>query len=225
MKREVNNIFHKFSPQKIYINQSLNELFNIELSVTAYLYSENQIVINIEIISDSLSSPCKIKVEYVDKFDVTIEQRIVHIINNEKFDGIDAFQFRLNSREDLTNISALKIFPTNDYLQSADFKENLLPLVGLDYGNRRTFVNMLEIGKIVFLKREETNPYDSNAIAVFDEHNNHLGYIARDCAAVLNKFVKNNLVQSSMVSQIKRKSILLYMDVDILVGSVIQPIK
>lgn len=56
-------------------------------------------------------------------------------------------------------------------------------VVGDHIGDRRYWIEELELATPVRLEREPRNPYDSNAIAVFDPKLRQLGYLKREVAA------------------------------------------
>jgi hypothetical protein len=56
-------------------------------------------------------------------------------------------------------------------------------VVGDHIGNRGNYIDRLSLGVRVVLRREPSNPYDRNAVAVWDAHGNQLGYLKRDVAA------------------------------------------
>lgn len=57
-----------------------------------------------------------------------------------------------------------------------------------------------ERGEGVMLQREAHNPYDKNAVMVLGPYEEHLGYIAREKAAVLAHFMDAGVIYLAKVS-------------------------
>ncbi|MEC5424278.1 HIRAN domain-containing protein [Virgibacillus sp. C22-A2] len=63
-------------------------------------------------------------------------------------------------------------------------KKEKLPVVGVARPERKEFVNQIEIGDELLLKRDAENPYDKNAILVVDNGGNTIGFIGKDWASI-----------------------------------------
>lgn len=59
---------------------------------------------------------------------------------------------------------------------------NKISVVGINYYNRRKFINNLSIGDELYYKRNYNNKYDYNCIEIYDKDNNMIGYISSDFA-------------------------------------------
>ncbi|MES2766049.1 MAG: HIRAN domain-containing protein [Bacteroidota bacterium] len=62
-------------------------------------------------------------------------------------------------------------------------------IAGTQFRKLGDIENVLKTGETLLLKREANNKYDSNAIAIYDERNTHLGYIPRDTNAILARLM------------------------------------
>lgn len=65
-------------------------------------------------------------------------------------------------------------------------------VAGVNYEGRQEYVARLNDNTKVMLKREKNNPYDENAVgvcAVFDEGIRKIGYLPRDLARDISKFL------------------------------------
>lgn len=58
-------------------------------------------------------------------------------------------------------------------------------IVGVTFNGRQRFIPGLRTGEELQVKRESWNPYDKNAIAVYDGRGNQLGYISKELASDL----------------------------------------
>ncbi len=58
-------------------------------------------------------------------------------------------------------------------------------VVGVTYENRQTVVARLEVGEEVYLVREPSNAFDSNAIKVIRQNGMQVGYLSRELATTL----------------------------------------
>lgn len=61
----------------------------------------------------------------------------------------------------------------------------ILPVVGMTYNGRQAVIANLKPDEQLILRREPTNPYDRNAIAVDRKTGEQIGCIDRNIAAVL----------------------------------------
>ena len=75
-----------------------------------------------------------------------------------------------------------------------------MKVVGVSFEGRQTPISELTINNALYLKPEPDNRYDSNAIQVFDENDNRLGYIPKQFA----KLLKNKITDRHKVSEFKR---------------------
>ena len=58
-------------------------------------------------------------------------------------------------------------------------------IAGVSFGNRQSTIALLKVGEEVLLIREAENVYDENAIRVYREDGNDLGFIPKELAAKL----------------------------------------
>lgn len=65
-------------------------------------------------------------------------------------------------------------------------------VVGEFIGNRSDLIGRLSIGERVILRGEPGNPVDPNAVAVFDQSGNQLGYLKRDVASWFVRILEQN---------------------------------
>ena len=74
---------------------------------------------------------------------------------------------------------------------------------------RQALIKHLKIGQPVFCIREPNNPYDKNAIAVYDTEKNQLGYLSTDLADSfardMDKGLKLTVTISSLTGGFLRK--------------------
>ena len=66
-----------------------------------------------------------------------------------------------------------------------DMDEFYTKIAGITFNGRQRFVPYLNVGDHLRVVREPNNEYDSNAIAIYDKHQNQLGYIGKNVAASL----------------------------------------
>lgn len=79
-------------------------------------------------------------------------------------------------------VSSRKQVTANNPAQ-VDLPRYTFRVVGDHVGNRSDFIRTLRPGDALRLIREPSNPYDSNAVAVYDSSQRQLGYLKREVAA------------------------------------------
>jgi len=100
--------------------------------------------------------------------------------NNNKI-GEDVYQYKVNLDYEKES---------KDIKQKDDGyipKEICAKIVGVTVENRQSTVEKLKVGEIVVLIREPNNQYDKDAIAVYNESSEMLGYIPKDIESDLAK--------------------------------------
>ena len=73
------------------------------------------------------------------------------------------------------------------------FEPIRLPLAGVMHQNRRRTVQRLALGEPVWLRRDPTNSFDPNAIAVGTQTGKRLGYVGRNVATGLAPYMDEHL--------------------------------
>lgn len=131
-------------------------------------------------------------------------------IDDKTFDGITAKQIRLNNN----HLKALKnchirTYPTNTYLESKLFSSMTLVQVGLNFGDRRKFIDKLKIGDSVTLELDSYNEFDKFAVKVLDSKENHIGYLSSDCAFIYNQFANDSQTKIAIILKINKSTIYL----------------
>lgn len=58
-------------------------------------------------------------------------------------------------------------------------------LAGVTYDHRQDFIKLLKVGQLLKIRRKPDNPYDANAIAVYDNRYRQLGFLPRNVASQL----------------------------------------
>jgi HEAT repeat protein len=71
-------------------------------------------------------------------------------------------------------------------------------VAGVTYENRQRYVKNLQVGDKVFLEHEPENPFDYNAIAVYDNRHNKLGYIPKDISPHYVHYFSNRAISGSV---------------------------
>ena len=66
--------------------------------------------------------------------------------------------------------------------------------MGTSFDGRQQLIKNLSIGQALILVREPENEYDPNAIAIYNQSDEHLGYVAKETAAKINNDVKQGNV-------------------------------
>jgi hypothetical protein len=74
----------------------------------------------------------------------------------------------------ISNLESVNIRPSKEQI----------PVVGIQFKERKPFVNALIEGEKVFLHRDINNEYDKNAIKVLNLQDNFLGYMAKEWASI-----------------------------------------
>ncbi|NLP46782.1 MAG: hypothetical protein GX347_07050 [Epulopiscium sp.] len=84
-------------------------------------------------------------------------------------------------------------------------KNEKLPVVGITIANRKKYVDNIEIGEEVYLKRELDNKYDVNAIQVLDLNGNLLGYISAEWAVIYSYKLELGMKYTAVVTKKEQK--------------------
>jgi hypothetical protein len=71
-------------------------------------------------------------------------------------------------------------------------------VAGVTYENRQQHVKNLHVGDKVFLEHEPENPFDYNAIAVYDNRHNKLGYIPKDISPHYVHYFSSGVMSGSV---------------------------
>ena len=62
----------------------------------------------------------------------------------------------------------------------------IIPILGVNIGSRKQYINSLNKGEEIFLVREPNNAYDSYAIKVINKDGHDLGYVKKEWAAIFS---------------------------------------
>ena len=84
----------------------------------------------------------------------------------------------------------------------SDFFQFHTKIVGVTFEGRQRFVVRLRRGEQLKLVRQPNNPYDPNAIAVFDSQGNQLGYIRRELAAEMAYKMDRGIQYTAEVTEV-----------------------
>lgn len=197
------------STNKLFIFPELNKRFGFNL-VSSYFNNDYVHYINLEIIGDELYGKFQINIDIYDdegNFKMPISKTS---IDGKTFDGITAQQIRLSNKhlEALENCH-IRIYPTNTYLESKLYNSMTLVQVGLNFGNRREFIDKLKIGDSVTLELDSYNKFDKFAVKVLDSKENHIGFLSSDCAFIYNQHSKDNKIKTATILKINKSTIYL----------------
>lgn len=193
--------------KNIYTFPHLNKRFGFEL-FCSYFKSNTDHFINIEIIGEELYGKFNINIDMYSE-DGAIRKSLGNInIDGKTFDGITANQIRLPNNYLLSQGSChIRIYPTNEYLVGNLYRAMTLVVVGINFSNRRKHVDRLVVGDLVTLRLEPHNEFDKFAVKVMDSADNHIGYLAKECAFIYNQHVKDNEVKTTTILKKKRSSL------------------
>ncbi|MCM3745363.1 HIRAN domain-containing protein [Sporosarcina luteola] len=194
---------------KILTFPKLNERFGINL-VHSFFQDDYSSNIYMEVIGDELYGKFKINIDIYDENGTLIMPIKSIPIDGSTFDGITANRIRLNNRHlDALEKCHIRIYPTNSYLDDKHFTSMTLIHVGLNYGDRRNYIDKLNIGDFVTLTLDKYNEFDKFAVKVSDSNGNHIGYLNSDCAFVYNQFLQDDGEKKACILKINKSSIYL----------------
>lgn len=187
----------------------LNKMFGINI-VHSYFKGNYTSNINIEIIGEELYGKFKINIDIYDENGTLIMPIQSISIDGKTFDGITAQQIRLydNHLDALENYH-IRIYPTNSYIEDKHFTSMTLIHVGLNFGDRRNYIDKLSIDDSVILTLDKYNEFDKFAVKVSDSNGNHIGFLSSDCAFVYNQFIQDNDEKKADILKINKSSIYL----------------
>lgn len=197
------------STSKILTFPRLNERFGINI-VHSYFEGDYSSNINIEIIGEELYGKFKINIDIFDENGTLIMPIYSFPIDGKTFDGITAQQIRLYDKHlNALEKHHIRIYPTNSYLEDKHFTSMTLVHVGLNFGDRRNYIDKLSIGDFVILTLDKYNEFDKFAVKVSDSNGNHIGFLNSDCAFIYNQFIQDNDERKASILKINKSSIYL----------------
>ena len=83
----------------------------------------------------------------------------------------------------ILNRSGSSTAPNVEWQPTSDEPRYTFRVVGDQYEGRSQWIDRLNLGDPVSIIREPSNPYDENAVAVFDTNRHQIGYLKREVAA------------------------------------------
>lgn len=81
----------------------------------------------------------------------------------------------------------------------------VLPVVGINFFQRKKLVDNLINGERVFLKRDPENPYDKNAIQVINKQGRQVGFISKDWAPIYAQKIDIGMTFETVVRSKEKK--------------------
>ncbi|MDP2181187.1 MAG: single-stranded-DNA-specific exonuclease RecJ [Actinomycetota bacterium] len=97
---------------------------------------------------------------------------------------------------------AEEIIAREEYAGIEDADSFHTKLAGVTFEGRQGMVARLSPGSPLRLVRQPENPHDANAIAVYDPHGDHIGYLNRRLAAVLAAVIDAGVGYDSEVTEV-----------------------
>ncbi|MEC0089900.1 HIRAN domain-containing protein [Paenibacillus macquariensis] len=96
-----------------------------------------------------------------------------------------------------------------EHSRDKGYPSNNIPLIGITIPDRKVYVKLLTELEQVYFERDQDNPYDRNAIKVVNSNGNHLGFVAKDWAAIYAMKLDLGMQYDVRVKSIQEKVITL----------------
>lgn len=194
---------------EIRIYPQVNKKFGIDIVCSFFEY-EFLDFLNIEILGDTLYGEFIINIDIYNNAGYFLGNISMIPIKGELFDGISAHQIVIrNSDLELMKKGHIRIYPTNKYLEDSKYEEMKLVQVGINFGDRKKFVEKLKAGDVVYLVPDSMNEYDKFAVKVLDLEENHIGFLSSECAFIYNQFIQDQQYKVAKIIRKNRTSIYL----------------
>lgn len=208
---------YKLNKEHLKRKLDLERISNVELSYNAFFEInsyQNFLFVVGEILGELLESNILIFVSVLDDSSKIIGKTYVKV-EAEKFEGIGSFKFHipLNNDIEIKDITIV-VCPILEFMNHPTYRLGILPVVGINFPERKPFVKGISIGSEVSLDFEPENPFDENAIRVSDSNGNMLGYIAKEWALLLSKIVDRGSSFCSKATLIEKNPKKLLIEID-----------
>jgi len=158
------NIYWHYEKQRYNLERTLYKSKTSGImSYTPDFFLENNIILEVKGFWDSIS------VEQVFLFKQQKQEYKHYVIDGDMYYSLDnIYKNKIKNWE-----------PTHKHKYN-----QTVSLVGINIPDRKPYVNELEIGEQVFLKRDKDNPYDKNAVKVLNYNKKLVGYLAKQWACI-----------------------------------------